>query len=528
MKTTQLFNALNGAIATRNELQEIVDVAKNENNIDVIFRISKALNDNPDDDKFEITNTPINSNRLNAPRHTGSYKEALDECGRLKKGWKFTNGKVVKVSDNLTKKESELKKEILLLKVKYNFSIPKITRGLNGVFLADGHEILTEDETFYEPETGLNASAKEVEQIVNELILEKIKTGEKLPAWKQSWAVKTSVLAQNFETKKEYSGSNAIILNVLLGSMMPTPYYLTATQIDKMGGSIKKGSKSVPLVYYNFVHYIKDFSNNKELESQLLKKINGYEIKRKNKPTITINASNYANLQVTDNEIEYLGLDRNEYLSKGFLRYYRVFNIADTTGIEYDLPKHKEKTEVERIAIAEKIIKGFKDSPPIVQGKDATYNQTRDVITVPDIADFSPKEEYYTTLFHEMIHSTMHEKRLNRIEKYKGKDKDSEYAFEELIAELGACYLAGVSGIINVVYMNSASYLKNWHEKLQKYTETYSDFFVFATKEAQKAVDYILQGFNDSNNDHSKQFSDKEKALAKAKGLKLKLKLKLK
>lgn len=546
-QSTQLFNDLNGSRVTRAKLESILKTAKTENNIDVIYRISKVLNDFPDFKKFEINLTPIPKG-LNAPRHVGSYKQALDNCGRLRKGWKFENGSVVKVEKPKAKaqpkpkaqpkksEKNDLKNKILQLKDKYNFDLkdnfPVITKGLNGCYLADGHEIITEDvadlfnDDIY---TGLNASAKDVEAIVNSLILEKIKTGEKLPAWKQSWATKSSILAQNFETKKEYTGSNAMILNVLLGSIMPTPYYLTASQIEKMKGSIKKGAKSVPLVYYNFIYTLKDLSKNPEAEANLLSKINGFRIERKNKKTIVLSKDNYAGQLLSEKEVSLLGLDRNEYLTKGFLRYYRVFNIADTTGIDYEVPSATPKTEVERIKIAEDIINGYVDSPKIVLNKDeAVYNILKDEIGIPNIEQFSPKEEYYSTLFHEIIHSTMHESRLNRLEHYKGKDKNAQYAFEELIAELGASYLCGLAGILEVTHLNSSSYLKGWHEKLQKYTEQYSDFFIYATKEAQKAVDYVLKGYNaSSESNEDSEDKSKEKARAKAKALKLKLKLKL-
>ena len=553
MESTAVFNGLNGQTVTRQSLIDLLELAKKENQTEIIYRISSILNDH-NDDKFKIDVIEYKEG-LTGAKHTGSYKLALDDCGRLKKGWKFENGKVVKVTSpekkpaskpaskpavKQTPAKASLKDKILKLKNKYNFKsfIPNATVALNGSILLDGHTVISEEEILlFENDqfSGLNAAAKDVEQIINELILDKIKNGEKLPAWKQSWAAKGDVLAQNFETKKEYTGSNSIILNVLLGSLMTTPYYLTSTQMEKLGGRIKKGAKSIPLVYYNFVYSLKDFSKNEAAEKALIDKVKGYEVKRKGKPTIVLNQNNYAGQVLTEKEIEFLKLDRNEYLGRGFLRYYRVFNIADTTGIDYEVPTPDTKTEVERIAIAEEIVKGYKDSPPIVLNKkEAVYKVDKDEIGIPDISQFDPKEEYYSTLFHEMIHSTMSKNRLNRIEHYEGKDQQAQYAFEELIAELGASYLCGLSGIINVTYVNQSSYLQGWHEKLQKYTEQYSDFFIYATKEAQKAVDYILKGYNEAKEKNEApgnkptENNDKATAIAKAKAKALILKLKLK
>lgn len=92
----QQFYSLHGVSTKREKLEEILTLAKRHNHTGIIFRLSKVLNDNPDADNFklEIEQYPTG---LNAPRHTGSYKVALDECGRLRKGFKFENGTVVKV-----------------------------------------------------------------------------------------------------------------------------------------------------------------------------------------------------------------------------------------------------------------------------------------------------------------------------------------------------------------------------------------------------------------------------------------------
>lgn len=547
MTSIELFNDLDTKTVTRTELLQIAHKAEGDHNGYVLDKIINILLANPTDQKFEIEISKKATIGLNgtykSKNRIGIAKIALDSCGRLKKGFKFLKGGIIEptkkpaikkpatkkppVKKTISKKateEKQVKDQLALLSLKYNLDgFPKISKGLNGVYLADGHEIadgeMLEDDNF----TGLNAKAADVAQMVNELILEKINSGAPLPPWKQSFAAKTNLLAQNFVTKKEYSGSNAIILNVLLGSVMPTPFYVTANQIKTLKANIKKGAKTVPLVYYNFVYYLKDYTNNPGKQSALLSKVAGFEVKRKGKSTFRLNADNYHTVSLLDREIEALNLDREDYISKGFLKYYRVFNVADTT-IEYDLPEPKPLPEGKRLEIAEAIVKGFKDAPKIgYDGKQAVYIPAIDTIKLPNIQDFDPTEEYYTTLFHELIHSTLHEDRLNRKEKYKGKDKKAEYAFEELIAELGASYLCGIAGILDVVHLNSAAYLKGWHEKLQQATENYNDFFIFATQQAMKAADYILQGFVMPGQETKP--NGKEKAEAKAKALILKLKL---
>lgn len=99
MTSQEKFNGLHGVEGvTRNEIEEIITLAKQENNAEVIYRLSKVLNRYPDDEKFDFEIEQYQTTEaLNGVQHTGDYKEALDDCGRLRKGYKFYNGKVVKV-----------------------------------------------------------------------------------------------------------------------------------------------------------------------------------------------------------------------------------------------------------------------------------------------------------------------------------------------------------------------------------------------------------------------------------------------
>ena len=104
---------------------------------------------------------------------------------------------------------------------------------------------------------------------------------------------------------------------------------------------------------------------------------------------------------------------------------------------------------------------------------------------------FGSAEEYYSTLFHELTHSTGHPSRIGRegIEKLNTFGSES-YSKEELIAEMGAAMLAGVAGIERKTLANSAAYLKSWIDVLKSDTR----MVVFAASQAQKAADYIQGG----------------------------------
>ena len=111
MTALEAFNALNNREVSRKEVEQVLTQAKAENNTAIIYRLSQALNNSPEATHFEITITQYDSAAgLSGVQHTGDYREALDDCGRLRKGWKFVKGNVVKVEEK-PKKEAKTKKE---------------------------------------------------------------------------------------------------------------------------------------------------------------------------------------------------------------------------------------------------------------------------------------------------------------------------------------------------------------------------------------------------------------------------------
>ena len=111
MTALEAFNALNNREVSRKEVEQVLTQAKAENNTAIIYRLSQALNNSPEATHFEITITQYDSSAgLSGVQHTGDYREALDDCGRLRKGWKFVKGNVVKVEEK-PKKADKPKKE---------------------------------------------------------------------------------------------------------------------------------------------------------------------------------------------------------------------------------------------------------------------------------------------------------------------------------------------------------------------------------------------------------------------------------
>ena len=103
---------------------------------------------------------------------------------------------------------------------------------------------------------------------------------------------------------------------------------------------------------------------------------------------------------------------------------------------------------------------------------------------------FESPEAYYSTLFHELTHSTGHTSRLKRFEENSTDHQfgSESYSKEELIAEMGAAMLAGIAGISHATLGNSASYLHAWINRLK----SDSRLIISAASHAQKAADYIL------------------------------------
>lgn len=170
------------------------------------------------------------------------------------------------------------------------------------------------------------------------------------------------------------------------------------------------------------------------------------------------------------------------------LRYYRVFEIGEQV-IGLERKRKEEKFEHNPIEEAEAVKTNYANSLTYSHlPGEAWYKPFDDHINVPPKEDFTKVHEYYSTLFHEMIHSTGHSDRLHR----KGVTQDNSfgsknYSKEELVAELGASMLCGLTGINNETIDNSASYIQSWLRALNND----KTLIVYASQQAQKACDHI-------------------------------------
>jgi antirestriction protein ArdC len=122
--------------------------------------------------------------------------------------------------------------------------------------------------------------------------------------------------------------------------------------------------------------------------------------------------------------------------------------------------------------------------PPVFHGSDkAYYSPMEDKIVLPEKECFFTSPEYYSTFFHEAVHSTLHPDRLNR--------KNDSYAEEELVAEIGASSICHKMNIGEITIDNSQAYINIWIKRFKDKP----NMIVKAAAQSAKAVNYLLQKY---------------------------------
>lgn len=276
-----------------------------------------------------------------------------------------------------------------------------------------------------------------VYELVTNRIIEQLENN--IVPWEKPWSG-TIDGAFNRVSKKPYSILNQMLLKY-------DNEYASFKQWKDLGGHIRKGEKSEIVVFWK-MYPIKE------------KQDDGTEIIK----TIPL------------------------------LKYINVFHISQVDGVE---PlKQKVTHDIEPIDKAEKILNDYWNRENItiehVKGDKAFYSPMFDKIQLPLFEQFKQSEEYYSTAFHESIHSTMKTSRCNRQEDRKGKVVSfgsEEYSKEELVAEVGSAQLMNIVGIETTKsFRNSTAYIQSWLKVLRNDNK----FIVSASSKAEKAVNYIL------------------------------------
>ena len=278
---------------------------------------------------------------------------------------------------------------------------------------------------------------RDIYQVITDRFVEQLEKGT-VP-WQKPWIS----CVQNIVSRKPYRGINAFTLGM---TDRTSPFWLTFKQALDLGGHVKKGEKSLPVIYYKILDK-RDGAGNPV-------------IREDGRPARI-----------------------------PFVRWANVFNLDQTEGIE--APRIGAAQSVAQpLEKAAAIVENAKLCPIHHAGFAAVYSPKEDEIRLPAPTTFRSIEDYYQTLFHEMTHATGHEKRLNR----EGitlpvKFGSERYSKEELIAELGAAFLANEAGTLNQVqFDNSAAYLASWIQKF----ENDPKMIVSAASQAQRSADVVL------------------------------------
>lgn len=277
---------------------------------------------------------------------------------------------------------------------------------------------------------------RDIHQEITNQIISQIEAGT--PAWILPWSGSAPTMPKRV-TGESYQGINVLLLWAAReegGYASNT--WMTFNQAKKLGGNVVKGQKSTTIVYFGAI-------------------------------------------DKADEEGEDVRIP--------FLKSYAVFNVDQIEN----LPEGWQ-TEVKTFAndtVEE--FEEFFDSLGVrrEEGDFAAYWRNSDHITMPAINRFECVQRYYGVLAHETIHWTGDKKRLDRDKKY---DTIEGRAFEELIAEIGSCFLCAEIGA-TPDQAQSAAYVETWLKALKN-----DKRFIFkATSQASKAVQFILNAAETGN-----------------------------
>lgn len=264
--------------------------------------------------------------------------------------------------------------------------------------------------------------------------------------WRKPWSsdhLSKNVLRPLRWNDEPYTGINTLVLWATSAEQgFQSPYWMTFNQASSMKASVRKGERGTMVVYADKLS--KEQSNEKgELETKYIP----------------------------------------------FLKSYTVFNASQIDGLPqayYIQPELQILNPEQRNAALEDFFTKTKAS--ITSGTKACYNQSKDQIEMPPFESFYDASGYYATLAHELTHWTKHPTRLDR-DFGRKRFGDEGYAKEELVAELGSCFLGADLGFEPELRPDHSAYIQNWLEVLKN-----DKRFIFtAASQAQRAVEYLYK-----------------------------------
>ena len=312
-----------------------------------------------------------------------------------------------------------------------------------------------------------NKTVEAIAPRLTELMISKIEAIAE--EWHKPWVADTSGLPRNLRGTP-YRAGNILLLAMLTElEAYSAPVFMTFKQAKEAGLSIRAGQSAFPIYFW------KMFIRHKETHKQIDMEV-------------------YRQLATTE---------KLQYDLMPILRYYSVFNIDQTDMAEKDSARYaalsKTATPDDRsdgfacVGI-DAMLESQEWHCPIrlEYGDNASYSPEYDRIVCPLKRQFPSGMDFYDTLLHEIAHSTGHPDRLNRLAH--PIIADSEYAREELVAELTSALCGAMLGMAVTPRNENAAYLKAWLEQLKEEPAYLFDILVDVNKAARMILDRIQPG----------------------------------
>lgn len=240
---------------------------------------------------------------------------------------------------------------------------------------------------------------------------------------------------------KPYRGINIVMLWMAASLKgYSAPIWMTYRQAQELGGQVRKGEHGTAVAYADKFRKTETADSGEEIEREIF-----------------------------------------------FMKHYTVFNVEQVDG----LPAHFYATAAPQISPLEKRQQAetfFAATGADVRhgGNRAFYAMEPDFVQMPPFESFKDAESYYATLGHECIHWTRHPSRLAR-EFGRKRWGDEGYAQEELVAEMGAAFLAADLGLYLEPREDHAAYIASWLEVLKRDKKA----VFIAASHAQRALDFL-------------------------------------
>lgn len=296
--------------------------------------------------------------------------------------------------------------------------------------------------------------------------------------WEKGWVLTPRMFTGNGVTKRPYS-----LLNRMLVSH-PGKYYTSKQLQEKNAEMVKECPK----------HLLDTDINGTTITQEYWESLPDYGESKWQRSKFSLLHDMVTFWKIDEKETGKIKDDGTPEKKKTFLlRYYYVVWEGYTNLYEGEpeempkAPRFDEGDALMKFYTAREGIKLIEE-----EGSEAFYRPFDDSIHLPAMEQFKVMEEFYSTAFHEMTHSTGIEKRLNR--EMGGMFGSKSYAREELVAEIGASFLTNYFGIrTDKVERNNTAYIQSWIQRLKKDP----DLIIKAATKAEKAMDFILDGFEE-------------------------------